>query len=199
MKKFYILTLLILVSLMIPFSCKAAMSVYPLELWITMDDEFINGNTSKKIMVTNNDEFSVNISWYIDHPSSDLMRTNKTNIPSLYYVSIEPYWRIAHPGDTVSFYIHLDIPEGEDNLNQNWEIWPTFKQNKSQGVFKFEQAVRLYVNTPSKLIFDDDQEQEFFSIKIGDQINISLYDIAIVAVIIVFLIIGILIVRKNKS
>ena len=199
MKKIIILTLIILVSLMLPFSCKAAMSVYPLELWITMDNEFINGNTSKKITITNNDEFSVNITWYIDHPSSDLMRANKTKIPSLYWISIEPYWRIAQPGDTVSFYIHLDIPEGEENLNQNWEIWPTFKQNKSQGVFKFEQAVRLYINTPSKSIIDNNQEQEAFSIKIGDQIKISLFDIGMVTVIIVFLIIGILIVRKNKS
>lgn len=196
MKKIFILALLILISLMLPFCCKAAISVSPLELWITMDKDFINGNTSKKIIVTNNDEFSVNITWYLDHPTADLMRANKTKIPSFSWIKIEPKWRIAQPGETVSFYIHLDIPEIGENLNRNWEIWPTFNQNKSEGVFKLEQSVRLYIDTPSKLIIDKDQEA--FSIKIGDQITISLFEMIIVAIIIVVLVLGILFVKKGK-
>ena len=199
MKKTFVLTLIILISLMLPYSCKGALSVQPLELWIVMDDEFINGNTLKKIMVTNNDDFSVNFTWYIDHPSSDLIRANRTLIPSLSWVDIEPKWHIAQPGDTVSFYIYLDIPENEEYLSQHWETWPTFKQNKTQGMFELEQSVRLYIDTPLKPTIDAGQDQEIFSIVIGDQIKISLFDLAIVAIMIILLVIGILVIKKKKS
>ena len=189
MKKTFVLTLIILISLMLPCSCKGAMSVHPLELWITMDGEFINGNTSKKIMVKNNDDFSVNFTWYIDHPKpiSD-MRPNKTCIPDLSWVDIEPKWRIAQPGDTVSFYIHLDILESEEYLSQHWETWPTFKQNKSQGVFGFEHAVRMYIDTPGEVAINNNQDQ------------FSPSDIVIVAVVAIsLLILGALVYKKKKS
>ncbi len=198
MKKTFVLTLIILISLMLPCCCKGAMSVHPLELWITMDDEFINGNASKKIMVKNNDDFSVNFTWYLDHPDPSMIRPNKTSILDLSWVDIEPKWRIAQPGDTVSFYIHLDIPESEEYLSQHWEIWPTFKQNKSQGMFPFEQAVRLYINTPTELITNSNQGSDSLSIVIGDKIKIPLFDVAIVAIIILLLIIGLIVIKKKK-
>lgn len=198
MKKTIVMALIILISLILPCSCKGALSVHPLELWITMDDEFINGNTSKIIMVKNNDDFSVNFTWYIDHPLPDSIRVNKTVIPSLSWVVIEPKWHIARPGDTVSFYIHLDIPESENNLNQHWEIWPTFKQNKSQGVFGFEQSVRLYIDTPVEAKIENNQDHDTFSIKIGDQIRLSVFDLAVIIIIITLLAIGILVLKKKK-
>lgn len=199
MKKTLILTLIILISLMLLYTCKGALSVHPLELWIVMDDEFINGNTLKKIMVTNNDDFSVNFTWYIDHPSSDLIRANRTLIPSLSWVDIEPKWHIAQPGDTVPFYIYLDIPESEEYLSQHWEIWPTFKQNKSQGVFRFEPSVRLYIDTPLEATIGAGQDQETFSIVTEDQVNIPLIDFIIAAVIVILIIIGFLVIKKKKS
>ena len=47
-------------------------------------------------MVTNNNDYSVNITWYLDHPLPELIRANRTNIPSLSWVTLEPKY-LTHP------------------------------------------------------------------------------------------------------
>jgi hypothetical protein len=150
MKKKVILLLLFLIILFSTIS-NATITVDPLELTIEMDNNFIHGNTSKKIIVKNNNDYNINITWYIDHPLPESIRPNKTKLPSLSWIILEPEYQIAKPGESVFFYIHLNISESYENLNQHWEAWPSFKQNKSQGMFNFEQAVRLYIDTPKKI------------------------------------------------
>lgn len=84
MKKLVILILIILFIIMIQLpKSKGDFNVLPLELNITMTDKFINGNTSEKIIVKNTGESDINVSWYIDNPTQDSIRRNRTLIPDL--------------------------------------------------------------------------------------------------------------------
>ena len=70
-------------------------------------------------MVKNNDDYSVNFTWYLNHPLPESIRANKTNIPSLSWIILESKYHIAQPRDYVFFYIHLSIPESYENLDQH--------------------------------------------------------------------------------
>ncbi|KYK32623.1 MAG: hypothetical protein AYK22_07235 [Thermoplasmatales archaeon SG8-52-3] len=150
MKKSY---LIILFSFLLIFtsSCLANFNVQPREISIIMNENFIYGNTTKMIIITNNNDENINISWYLDNPTQDLIRENKTLIPSLSWISIEPKWQIIAPFGSARFYIILKIPEEKENFNQHWETWPVFKQEETQ-FFNWEHAVRLYIDTPEILI-----------------------------------------------
>jgi len=162
MKKTYVIILLFLILLMFTSNCKGNFSVNPRELSIKMLDEFIQGNTSKKIIISNNIGDSINISWYIDNPTLDLIRENKTLIPSISWIRIEPQWKIILPNSSSSFYVFLDIPEHKDNYNKHWESWPVFKQEESQ-FFNWEHAVRLYIDTPEKFPNNEKEQKDFLS------------------------------------
>jgi len=70
MKKTFALALMILLPLMFSSTCKGNFSAQPLELSITMDNEFMHGNISKKIKITNNNDYSLNVTWYLAcHPT----------------------------------------------------------------------------------------------------------------------------------
>ncbi|KYK21394.1 hypothetical protein AYK21_04830 [Thermoplasmatales archaeon SG8-52-2] len=163
MKKSYVIFLLFSILLICSSNCKGNFSVTPRELSIKMEDYFISGNSSKKIIVTNQIEESINISWYLDNPSQDLIRENKTLIPSLTWISIEPEWKTIPPNGSTFFYIYIDIPEDKDNYNQHWELWPVFKQEETE-FFNWEHAVRLYIDTPEIVPDDEKKEQNLFSI-----------------------------------
>jgi hypothetical protein len=125
-----------------------------------MTDEFIQGNTSKKVIVSNKIDESINISWYLDNPSQDLIRENKTLIPSLSWVNIEPEWKIIPPNGSHIFYIYLEIPQENKNLNKYWEVWPVFKQEETE-LFNWEHAIRLYIDTPRALPETNEDENLF--------------------------------------
>jgi hypothetical protein len=155
MKKTIPLVLIILLPLIFSSSCEGkGVSVQPPEISITMNDNFINGNTSKKIAITNNDEYNINVTWYIEHPNPiSWMRQNRTCITNLSWIEVKPKWHIVHPKTTEEFYIYLDIPESDDLLNQQWETWITFKINKQENdgdMFNQEYAIRVYIDTPKK-------------------------------------------------
>ena len=120
-----------------------------------MDELFMHGNTSKKITVTNNNEFSINASWYVEHPNPiSWMRPNRTRITDLSWIDAMPKWQIVNPKAAVSFYIYLDIPESEELLDQHWETWITFKldsQDNGGDIIHQEYAVRIYIDTPLNL------------------------------------------------
>ena len=162
MKKSFVLLLIFSILLMFNSICKADFSVKPRELSIVMADEFIQGNTSKSLIVTNTIEESINISWYLDHPTQDLIRENKTLIPSLLWISIEPKWQIIKPGNDALFYIYLDIPEKTENLNKHWETWPVFKEEETE-FFNWEHAIRLYIDTPEIIPNDNIRNEYLFS------------------------------------
>ena len=171
--------------------CSGNISVHPLEISIPMNEEFIWGNSSKKITIGNNGDQSVNVSWYLEHPNPiSWIRPNKTCIPTLSWIDLDPKWRVVQPDDSLSFYIYLDIPESEEQLGQHWETWVTFKQELSGGMFNQEHAVRVYIDTPGEAAISD---------IVGNQIRFSLLDIVITAVIaIILIILGILVYKKKK-
>jgi len=163
MKKSYLIFLLFSILLICSSNCRANFSVTPRELSIKMNDYFIQGNSSKKISVTNQIEESINVSWYLDNPSQELIRENKTLIPSLTWISIEPEWKVIPPNGSAFFYIYLDIPEEKNNFNQHWESWPIFKQKETE-FFNWEHAVRLYIDTPEIIQQNGENGKNLFSI-----------------------------------
>lgn len=204
MKKTFALALMILLPLMFSSTCKGNFSVQPLELSITMDNEFMHGNISKKIKITNNNDYSLNVTWYLEHPNPiSWMRPNRTCILSLSWIDLEPKWLAIPPNNDGEFYIYLDIPDNKECLDQHWETWVTFKegeQNRNGGFFNQECAVRVYINTPEQVTIGNNQGQDFLSITIGDQIKVPLLDIALAAVIAtILLIIVTLVIKKKKS
>jgi len=189
MKKTLAFIILLLLPLVFSTVCRASITVHPLELSITMDNEFIHGNTSKKITITNNNDYNINVSWYLEHPNPiSWMRPNKTCIPSLSWIDANPEWCNVLPDDSVAFYIYLDVPENEEHLEQHWETWVTFKQELTGGIFDQEHAVRVYIDTPIEATIKNNQDQP------------PLSDAVIVAVVVISLLIfGTLVYKKKKS
>jgi len=163
--------------------CKGNFSVQPREIFITMKDKLIHGNTSKSVIITNNLEESINISWYLDHPTPDLIRENKTPIPSLSWISIKPQWQIIPANSNAIFFIYLNIPEEKENFNQHWESWPVFKQEETQ-LFNWEHAVRLYIDTPVIFPTENDKNQNLFSVVTENSVIIFTIVIVCIAVVI---------------
>jgi hypothetical protein len=165
--------------------CKASFLVFPRELSITMDNEFISGNTSKRVLISNNIDEILNVSWYLDNPTLDLIRENRTFIPFLSWINIEPEWQVIQPNGNAYFYIYLDIPNNPQNMNQHWEVWPTFKEDNTQ-TFNLEHTVRLYIDTPAE-------------IKNDDRLNIfSIENLVIILIIIIAVVIILFFIRKKN-
>lgn len=203
MKRLSILISIILLSLIFASTCKGDVIVQPPELSITMDNEFIHGNTSKKITVTNNNDYDVNMTWYLENPNPiSWMRPNRTYMPDLSWIDLKPRWNIIPPHNSANFYIYLSIPESSEYLNQHWETWITFKQGTQKsggGLFNQEYAIRTYIDTPKKVEISNNQNNDLFSIKIGDQIKIPASDIIILAAIATTLAIVYIVIRNKKS
>ena len=166
-------------------NCKGNFSVTPIEQSIKMNDEFIQGNTTKKIIISNNIEDSINISWYVDNPTLDLIRENKTLIPSLSWISIEPRWKIIPPNSSSDFYIYLDIPQDKNNYNKHWETWLVFKQEKIQ-FFNWEHAVRLYIDTPEDYPNNDNKDNDLFSFFSENSLILIIFVVIIISLVIIF-------------
>ncbi len=197
MRKSFALLLIFFIFLMCSPMCKGNFGVNPRELSIIMNDEFVQGNTSKSVMITNNIQESINISWYLDHPTSDLIRENKTLIPSLSWINLEPKWQIIPPESNAFFYIYLDIPEEQENFNQHWEAWPVFKQEEIQ-FFNWEHTVRLYIDTPENFLTDNNKEQDLVSFITENPVIIAVIAIVCIAFAISLFII-IPKIKKNKK
>jgi hypothetical protein len=185
MKKTLVFTSIFFLFLFLSAICQGSFNVNPLELSITMQDELIQGNTLKSIRITNTGDSDINISWYLDNPSLDLMRPNKTFISNLNWIDLEPEWQLLSPGDGEDFFVYLNIPEDETNANQSWEIWVTFKESEKQFI-NIEQAVRLYIDTPDEITTapDDDSDDS---------------PLDIVVFIIALIIVGFIVNKKKKS
>jgi hypothetical protein len=194
MRKSYAVLLFSILLFFLPI-CKANFSINPREISIIMEDDFIQGNTSKMVIVTNNIEESINISWYMDNPTQDKIRENKTLIPSLSWISITPQWKIIPPNGSTMFYIYLDIPKDKENLNQNWEIWPVFKQEETQFI-NLEHALRLYIDTPE--IFPNEKNENKNQPSIIYENSIIFVIIAIIFIV-VAISLYILKTKNNKS
>ena len=180
--------------------CKGDFFLQPREMSIIMDNKFIHGNTSKKIMITNNNNYSTNISWYLEHPNPiSWMRPNKTFIPSLSYVNLNPKWYIIPPKDSISFYVYLDIPKIEEHLKQHWETWVTFKEENQKSIFNQQHAIRLYIDTPVDLINSNNCSINESSIQRKDYINVTLLVIVISIVFTILLLALVSLTFKKKK
>lgn len=181
MKKLIILAIISLFFSQIICSASASISVRPHEISINLDDLNVQRNTTKKITVENKNSYSFNATWYIEHPTSSKIRENKTFIHNLSFIDVEPKWMIIPANETGDFYIYTDIPKEEKYLNKNWEVWITFKkgiQKHESGFLNLEQAIRVYINTPSSLQDSNtdfqDQNEGLYSILTDDSINFQI-------------------------
>ena len=161
--KFFFIFVIILPFLIVLSSISAnSISVEPIEISITMDDSFIEGNTTKKITITNNFDYDYNVTWYVEHPYPiTSMRPNKTYMPDLSWITVKPKWQIVPPKTSRNFYIYLNIPSNEDNLNKSWETWITFnggEQESGEGIFNFEYAIRTYIDTPINIKTEENKQ-----------------------------------------
>jgi hypothetical protein len=200
MKKTFAIFLIIILLLFFSKGVYASISVNPPELLISMTDEFIHGNTSKRIDVSNNFDYNFNITWYKEHPNPiDWMRPNRSFIPDLSWIYMEPQWFEIPSNSTGSFYIYLDIPKEDENYEQHWETWVTFKkgiQEQGGGFFNQEYAIRIYVDTPEKTT--DTDENGIPLIIVEDQENIHWIGFLIIPIIILILIV-ILVIKRKKT
>jgi len=182
MKSFSILISIIMLTLIFTYTSKGDLIIKPPEISIKMDNEFIHGNTSKKIIITNNNNYSTNISWYLENPNPiSWMRHNKTFIINLSWIYLNPKWCVISPFDSKSFYIYLDVPEKEEYLKQYWETWITFKEEHQDGIFNQEYSVRTYIETPINIV------KNHFTITKKEYITILPILIVVIVIIIIIL------------
>lgn len=175
--------------------CSGNIGVYPLEVSIPMNEGFIWGNSSKKITIENNGDQSVNVSWYLENPDPiDWMRTNRTTIPNLFWIDAEPKWCIITPHKSKAFYIYLYVPKLEENVQQHWETWITFKQESSEGIFNQEYAVRVYVDTPTEIAFNNQSQ----GLPMSHITTLSIAIIVIIGIGACFVIVRIIRTKKKK-
>jgi len=166
-----IFVLLLLFFLFFTISCQANVLVEPAELTITITDNFLQENTSTNITILNDNNYTINVTWYLEHPNpSTLLRPNRTLIENLTWIHVTPFWHIVNPHAIASFSIFLTIPKRNDLFNQHWETWVTFTPHGEydHSVFSQEYAIRVYIDTPvlsiQPSISDSNaQEHDFFA------------------------------------
>jgi hypothetical protein len=199
MKKLFAGIFIFLLFLTFSYSCKANIIIYPEEVSIKMDEDLIYGNTSKRIVVTNNNKEEFNVTWYLENPTPpSKIRPNRTIIPDLKWIDLEPKWKMIPPRSSGIFYIHLNIPKTKNTVNKKWESWITFKSADKE-FFNIEYAIRFYIDTPTNVPGIEDDDGDFFSIKLGDPFTITLSSVAIViAIFLTVFVLKLKIKRKNK-
>jgi hypothetical protein len=198
MRKPIVLIIFFLILLKFSTICQAGFDLYPRELTIKMNDEFIQGNTSKNITIINVDNNSINITWYLDHPNPiSWIRPNRSLIPNLKWIDIRPKYQIIPSRGNAKFDIYLNIPTNAENLKKQWETWIVFKEEENKFI-NFESTVRLLIDTPLK-IKNNDKEQDFLSINIGDKIKIPITDLFLTILVITLILIGLYVIKKRRS
>jgi hypothetical protein len=195
-KTFWLMVVFLFVLILLPIT-QGSFDVYPRELTISMRNGFIQGNTSRYIEVQNLKNKSINITWYLDHPNPiSWIRPNRTLIPNLNWIEIKPASKIIPPGGIERFDIFLDIPNKEENLKKQWETWIVFKDSELKFI-NFEATVRFLIDSP--IHFNYNNNNEFLSIKIGENISIPVVDFIIIIMIMILVSIGLYMVKKRKT
>jgi P pilus assembly chaperone PapD len=140
--------ILLFFLVMVPIS-KADVTVSPTELYLTMTDTYIEGNTTKKITVTNHYSHDISVKVWMMHPDiTEWMRPNRTFIENISWITIEPS-ELSVPSDTsANFYIYLTIPNETKNQTyyEHWETWAALKIVNAS--LKEGYLVRVYIDTP---------------------------------------------------
>ena len=195
MKQTVPLVMIILLPLIFSSLCEGNVNVQPPEISISMNDEFINGNTSKKITVKNSNNNNINATWYLEHPDPpSLIRPNRTFMPDLSWIDVKPKNSLIPPNGAGEFFIYLNIPENIETRDEHWETWITFKGEEQQfgeGVFNFEYAIRVYIDTPKKPAIS-------INITHSDNSDYNLYFVLVTAIALTFLMAGTWYYKKKK-
>jgi hypothetical protein len=195
LRKYIVFIFFFLILLEFSITCQSRFDIYPRELTIKMDEEFIQGNTSRNITIINVEDSIINITWYLDDPEPiSWIRPNRSLIPNLDWVDLNPKYHLIKANGNAKFDIFLNIPEIEENSKKQWETWIVFKEEENKFI-NYEATVRLLIDTP--IIINAKTNNDFLSINIGDKIKIPVLD-AIIFIIIIILISFCLYFIKNK-
>ncbi len=146
-----ICALLLFFLLFFTISCQANVIVEPAELTVTITDNFLQENPSTNITILNDNNYTINVTWYLEHPNPpSLLRPGRTFIENLSWIQVTPSWQIVDSYALASFSISLIVPQRSDLFNQRWESWVTFTPHREHGngIFSQEYAVRVYIDTP---------------------------------------------------
>ena len=146
----------LLLILLIFSTCKANVVVSPTEIYLNVDDNYVGGNTSKKITVTNSNSYNISVELWMEHPDIiEWMRPNRTLIENLSWITIEPSQAIIPSDASSDFYINFNIPNETKNqtYDKYWESWAAIKIESASENFssplKEGYLVRVYVDSPS--------------------------------------------------
>ncbi len=142
---------LLLFLLYFTVSCQANVIVEPAELSITLTENFLQENTSTNITILNENNYTINVTWYLEHPNPPpLLRPNRTFIENLSWIHVTPSWQLVDSFGKASFSISLVVPQRADLFDRHWESWVTFTPHTlhGNGVFSQEYAIRVYIDTP---------------------------------------------------
>jgi len=156
MKKTVILLTTFLLTILFISSCKANVVVSPTEIYLTTDGEYLDGNTSRKITVTNNYYHDISVGTKMENPDIiEWMRANRTLIDNISWITMEPSQAVVPPNSSANFYIQLNIPNEIKNqtYDEHWEIWAAVKINSASedaSSFKEGYLVRIYIDAPSE-------------------------------------------------
>ena len=195
MKQTVPLVMIILLPLIFSSLCEGNVNVQPPEISISMNDEFINGNTSKKITVKNSNNNNINATWYLEHPDPpSLIRPNRTFIPDLSWIDVKPKNSLIPPNGAGEFFIYLNIPENIETLDKHWETWITFKQESSGSIFNQEHAVRIYMDTPKEIAINNQSQ----GLPMSLIMTLSVVIIVIIGIGTCFVIVRIIRTKKKK-
>ena len=143
--------LILLLLFIFTFACRGNVLVEPAELTITISDGFIQENIPTNITILNDNNYTINVTWYLEHPNPpSLLRPNRTFIENLSWIHVTPSWQLVDPYEMASFSVFLIIPQRNNLFDQHWETWVTFTPHKEHngGVFSQEYAIRVYIDTP---------------------------------------------------
>jgi len=169
----------------------AAIFVSPAEMWVSMENGFIDGNASKTITVKNTYDYNVSVKAWMLHPDIvEWMRPNKTLIDNISWVSIEPSQVIIPANSQTQFFIAVHIPNESKNqtYDQHWETRAALQidavsANDSK-TMKEGYLVRVYIDPPATPVPPSD-DGSFLSPFI--MINLGIAIIAILIVVSLYL------------
>ena len=198
MKKIWVLTIIFFLFLNYIPTVKGNFSVSPREISVKIDKGFQKMNKTSFITVQNPNNYSINITYYVDNPDPiSWIRPNRTLIPDLSWIYIKPIYQVISPMSSEKFYINHNIPIKDENLNKNWEVWIVFKQEES-GFLNFENVIRLLIDTP-KQIDSKDSGKDFLSISKYNDDRLQFSNFIIFVLIIILALIVVLIFNKEKK
>jgi len=131
----------------------ADLLVTPAEGHISMNNDFIEGNTGKKITVINTYPYDVIVKAVVKNPDpEEWRRPGRTNIDNISWITVKPQQDIllAYSGKT-EFYIYLDIPKvfQKNCKDKHWEVWIAISEKPEQEkTYNIGYLVRVYIDTP---------------------------------------------------